>query len=275
MIHPLLACFFISFATPAALAENSTPRIEASFTDQTYRIQRNFASVQHTKHFLHQNVHEGVDTSNDPNELGDDLAVYGNGGNKNINYKLEVDQHAATLQSLISGVLCKPDLKDLSLVYRLEARDKNDQFILLRLFLAQKPFFFTVELQDYDIGSVSVVGQCCSFWGRQVAMYRASILHYRVLDHTEGSSVLGLRSEEDDSMLSKKLDSCSVYEEIEMEQLVCEKTLLHPGDILFLPRRIVHSARATSDAFSAHLTFGFNEDNVCHDEVIRRMLSKG
>lgn len=38
-------------------------------------------------------------------------------------------------------------------------------------------------------------------------------------------------------------------------------TVLYPGDALFLPRHVVHSVRATSDSFSAHLTFGFRNDN--------------
>lgn len=44
-----------------------------------------------------------------------------------------------------------------------------------------------------------------------------------------------------------------------MELLECEHSSLHPGDALFLPRRVVHSARALSDSFCAHLTFGLED----------------
>lgn len=50
-----------------------------------------------------------------------------------------------------------------------------------------------------------------------------------------------------------------------MEQLNCKRTVLHPGDALFLPRRIVHSACVSSCLFSAHLTFGFNVQVMCWD----------
>lgn len=60
-----------------------------------------------------------------------------------------------------------------------------------------------------------------------------------------------------ESAFHQKLKSCSTYSSHEMKKLKCEKQTLFPGDLLFLPRKIVHSARATSDGLSAHITFGF------------------
>jgi hypothetical protein len=60
------------------------------------------------------------------------------------------------------------------------------------------------------------------------------------------------------STLPAKLSKCATYNEAEMEDasLACERVATAPGDVLFLPRRTVHSARATALDFSAHLTIG-------------------
>ncbi|CAJ1929360.1 unnamed protein product [Cylindrotheca closterium] len=65
-----------------------------------------------------------------------------------------------------------------------------------------------------------------------------------------------------DKNLRGKLDKCTTYTPAEMDRLYCERTTLYPGDALYLPKQVVHSARATSDGLSAHLTFGF-ADNTC------------
>lgn len=53
-----------------------------------------------------------------------------------------------------------------------------------------------------------------------------------------------------------KLDKCATYKEIEIGDLICETHTLFPGDALYLPKRVVHSARATRDSLSVHLTVG-------------------
>lgn len=73
------------------------------------------------------------------------------------------------------------------------------------------------------------------------------------------------------TLFSEKLKSCATYSEKEMDSslLECEKTTLYPGDVLFLPRRVVHSARALPDMYSAHLTFGYHDHdqyNACVDD---------
>ena len=65
---------------------------------------------------------------------------------------------------------------------------------------------------------------------------------------------------------SQKQDRCATYKTVEMDRLICRRELLFPGDVLFLPKRVVHSARATQDALSAHLTFGF-ADTECRGET--------
>ena len=66
--------------------------------------------------------------------------------------------------------------------------------------------------------------------------------------------------------LRGKLDGCSTYNEVEMDGLKCRREILHPGDALYLPKRVVHSARATNEGLSAHLTFGF-ADNMCLEDM--------
>ncbi|CAB9518689.1 Inherit from NOG: FN3 [Seminavis robusta] len=68
-----------------------------------------------------------------------------------------------------------------------------------------------------------------------------------------------------DNNLQNKLDSCMTYNEFEIDTMVCHRETLYPGDALFLPKRIVHSARATHDGLSAHLTFGFAND-MCSEQ---------
>jgi len=59
-----------------------------------------------------------------------------------------------------------------------------------------------------------------------------------------------------------KFDSCATYDPSEIDELLCDRVTLHPGDALHLPRRVVHSARAPVDQPSVHLTFAFSE-NQC------------
>ena len=57
-------------------------------------------------------------------------------------------------------------------------------------------------------------------------------------------------------VLAAKLPKCSTYSEEEMATLDCERVITPPGDVLYLPRRTVHSARAV-EGFSVHLTIGY------------------
>ena len=54
-----------------------------------------------------------------------------------------------------------------------------------------------------------------------------------------------------------KHGTCATYDEAEMSDLdVCSRLTLWPGDLLVVPRRSVHSARARPDLGSTHLTLG-------------------
>jgi hypothetical protein len=65
--------------------------------------------------------------------------------------------------------------------------------------------------------------------------------------------------------IRSKLDLCTTYNHMEMDSMDCKRFTLYPGDGFFLPRRVVHSARAADEALSAHLTFGFS-NNICYEE---------
>jgi Cupin superfamily protein len=68
--------------------------------------------------------------------------------------------------------------------------------------------------------------------------------------------------------IRSKLDSCTTYDTVEMDNMNCKEFTLLPGDGFFLPKRVVHSARAADEANSAHLTFGFS-NTLCYEEDLR------
>ena len=68
-----------------------------------------------------------------------------------------------------------------------------------------------------------------------------------------------------------KFESCATYEENELNQLMCDRQTLYAGDVLYLPKRVVHSARATSDGLSAHLTFAPVENRCFPGEDVREI----
>ena len=58
-----------------------------------------------------------------------------------------------------------------------------------------------------------------------------------------------------------KLDTCATYDAGEMASLRrCDDVALRAGDVLFIPRRSVHSARAAGGAPSTHLTLGLRTE---------------
>ena len=59
------------------------------------------------------------------------------------------------------------------------------------------------------------------------------------------------------SFLHNRLGKGGRYDEDELSNLVCHGETLYPGDGLFLPMRVVNSARATRKRVSAHITMGF------------------
>lgn len=261
---------------PAALvAQEFRPHISSKFTDTSYRIERNFAPVTETRRLLHQIVHEGVEE--DANKFDQDtLAVYGDSGMKHVE-RLQKDQFASTMQSFISNEYHVkhqqlPSKINRSLVYYIEklnrsTEQKNEKFIeqvvdnnilenggTVHLYISAPE---TAALANHtDTTDIVVL---------QLDGDKEWLLCKAKADLEEEEGFFGLRNEEAD--FNKKLGACSTYEEAEFEKLDCERHMLHPGDALFLPRRIVHSARATANSFSAHLTFAYKDRN-CRDHPV-------
>lgn len=256
------------FLIPNAHLFASGARIPTPFTDTAYRIERSWVPEKDTKHLLHQLVHEGVETSIEKmdNEI---VRFYGDAGYPYVDEPPK-DQFFPILQSFVSHEYhASEESKKQSLVYLLEklespTREKNEEMI--------KQVVDNTILED----------------GGTIHLYVSAPEMAALDNHTDTTDIVVLQlegekewilcTEKEDSMDSedpvirtevatfdKKLNSCSTYEEFEIDQLDCKRTVLKPGDALFLPRRIVHSARASSDSFSAHLTFGFNEKDMCQD----------
>ena len=77
--------------------------------------------------------------------------------------------------------------------------------------------------------------------------------------------------------LPAKLSKCTTYDATEMtdSSLTCQHVVTAPGDMLFLPRRTVHSARAVSGEISVHLTLGVTTGVVLPVELnVRRRLEE-
>lgn len=66
-----------------------------------------------------------------------------------------------------------------------------------------------------------------------------------------------------------RLNSCSTYNEEDINRMKCKQTVLRPGDAMYLPRRVVHSARALDSKPSVHLTFGFSPNQCLEGEKPR------
>ena len=60
------------------------------------------------------------------------------------------------------------------------------------------------------------------------------------------------------------------YDETEINGMICQEITLYPGDALYLPRRVVHSARASQEQASVHLTFAFAETQCLENQVVQQ-----
>lgn len=70
--------------------------------------------------------------------------------------------------------------------------------------------------------------------------------------------------------IGDKLNKCTTYNEQEISRMKCMTTTLFPGDALFLPRKVVHSARSSENKPSVHLTFGFAATQCLEGEKPRQ-----
>lgn len=245
--------------------EQELKRIGRHFDEATpVRIERNFFPRSLTTTTLNALVHNGV-----PNEEDDfppnALKVIGDGGVGNV------PQFAPTEYSALLRNFAKEagsTLEKHSLVYYIE--NTNDA---------------TIERAQEILSKVadpSILGEA---EGGTVHLYMSAPGVAALGNHTDTTDIVVLQldgskewllcSPSQESLLpasesplflrssatefSRKLDSCSSYSTTEMENLSCETTTLYPGDVLVLPRRTVHSARASHDTYSAHLTIGYKK----------------
>ena len=87
------------------------------------------------------------------------------------------------------------------------------------------------------------------------------------------SEAAAAESDERRKALTKKLSKCSQFDpdEVELVQDDCTALVLRPGELLFLPRGTLHSARAVGDAFSVHVTVGIRQPLPGADSDRRRL----
>jgi hypothetical protein len=73
-------------------------------------------------------------------------------------------------------------------------------------------------------------------------------------------------------METKKSSGCSSFNESELEKMRCQIIETRPGDILYIPRSVVHGAMATSET-SIHVSFGLIENGRMWSDYVRLVLS--
>lgn len=254
-----LSAAVLTLFVPTALA--SISKLPSQFTDKTYRIARQFATAPDAKNLLHKLVYEGVETEIE-NLDWDVVTLMGDGG-KRPEKPLLREEYIPAMQEFISNDNSN-DAKNHSLVYYIESlapptRRTNKAMI-------QEVVENTV-LEEGGTVHLYLSGRDMSALGNHTDVTDIVVLQ---LDGEKEwllcKEKAALRGNQGDGLLSKKLDTCSKYQEADFDHLDCERTVLYPGDALFLPRRIVHSARTASHSpFSAHLTFAFDESKVCQD----------
>lgn len=265
-------------------------KISSTFSDTTYRIERQYVPNIIAKTLLQRLVQEGVPTERDSESdkfYPDNVKVLGNNGLDTVE-QLSVENYTVALQKFGTEdyhALTQERSHDTSVVYYIEQlegapRERSEKIIqevapnsiledggTIHLYLSSPG---AAALGNHTDTTPIVVLQLD---GEKEWFLCKDPL---AVDEGHGGAPQNemLRKADKASLFSKKLDSCSTYSEFDIDSMECQREILRPGDALFLPRRTVHSARAL-DRFSAHLTFGYNEDSVCHDYVAssRRYLS--
>lgn len=260
-------------ATVSHCAATRSAHISPNFQDKTYRIERSFVPADKAKSLLHKIVRDGTPTDEE-NFDQDTVKVIGDGGDRHVPQH-DVKDFASALRAFATSQYHEntPDNKKESLVYYMEQleagpRERTENYInqvvdnsvmddggTIHLYMSSPGVAALDNHTDTtDIVVVQLDGEKEWLLCKEPANLDTEVVPLK--------NAGGLRKADD---FSTKLDSCSTYSEFEIDDLDCERTILYPGDALFLPRRIVHSARALPHGFSAHLTFGFNEDNMCRD----------
>eukprot|EP01045_Picozoa_sp_COSAG04_P010393 COSAG04_NODE_635_length_11712_cov_7.556187_10_plen_365_part_00 len=94
----------------------------------------------------------------------------------------------------------------------------------------------------------------------------------RAAQKSSGDSTISFLSDAQQATFRNKLSKCSQYdpEEMALVQDDCTSLVLRPGELLFLPRGTLHSARAIGDETSVHVTVGIKR--VSAEDRSRRRL---
>lgn len=259
------ACSAALLSIAVAAADTTRNLIGADFTDRQYRIERRFAHTSVTSQVLSDLIHKGTPA----HDGKDDFPVaavkkIGDAGNMDL-VQYEVFDYSSALQTFTQPEYHEQNVDDPhSLVYYIEKLDDGPSF----------------ERSKEIINSVA--SPTFMEDGGSVHLYMSSPGTAALANHTDITDIVvlqldgakewllcsekGLTTASPADHFSNKLDACSSYGSAEMNDLLdCERTILYPGDVLFLPRRVVHSARSLPDSYSAHLTFGYSKEAVCGD----------
>ena len=68
------------------------------------------------------------------------------------------------------------------------------------------------------------------------------------------------------------IKGCTSYSVDDVEALVCEDFTMAPGDVLYMPKGVVHYAQTASDEEAYHLTIGLHRENMQWRDVFRHLL---
>lgn len=269
----LLAFVAAATATPHDATSNTSIIGPEFVATPTYRIERQFVANLTAQKVLHDLVHQGV-----PLESEDDLfpreAVrkIGDAGQKDVS-QYDVAEYSSVLQHFSTPEYHHPP-----------GSSNNKHSVVYYIEQTDGPSLERAKEILSNVASPSILGN-----GGTAHLYMSAPGTSALGNHTDTTDIVVLQlagvkewylcsdnsSSPDSAALrgaggtafSRKLNACSTYDTSEMENSSlmgdCQRTTLHPGDVLFLPRRVVHSARALADTFSAHLTFGYQEDQMC------------
>lgn len=238
--------------------------IAAEFVDRHYRIERQFVPPSIATQLFTDLVHKGTPKEGEVGFSPIALKRTGDGGSHDQVEQYAVDEYGTALENFTRSHHHERH----SLVYYLERMDGAS--------------YQRSHEMISTVASPSILEN-----GGTVHLYMSSPGAAALANHTDITDIVvlqlagakewllcGTTTDTDPPNfmlrhpLSTKLNSCSTYSAPEMESLHCERSILYPGDVLFLPRRVVHSARALSSTYSAHLTFGYNEDDMCKDHLV-------
>lgn len=259
----LCAALSLSFAITIVSAEQEHNRIPDTFVDTDYRIERGFVHPVAAANLLEDLLFHGVPTDDEEVNTAA-LKKIGDAGQTIVD-QYATEQYTAALQNFT-----KPEHHmsfQHSLVYYLEqldgpSRERTNEIV---------SNFAAASILEDDTGTAHVYLSAPGMAALDNHTDTTDIVVLQLDGAKEWTLCTAAASigteflpQDDHEDFDKKLNSCSTYHSGEMEALTCERTILHPGDVLFLPRRVVHSARALQETFSAHLTIGYKEEEMCY-----------